>query len=312
MWNLPPGRHYTSKYRLVDEVTEPSAPNAKEKDFFDGIDTTLPGLFARLSPADQGRVPDFRTKLLKAESKIEDASRAADTDREAATIALLEARNIVRELQKTLASVDATSAAAVKPALALKQQQLENAAALAAGIAIDALYTDGSTVQTAGLVTPGEKIKVSMKVTHDPKVQVRIAHFQLSAPPNWPVGRLVPSDAADTVEYDVKIPHGAEYTRPYYHRNDPNKEAVYTIDDPKFAGLPATPTPFYARLVYEVGRESGEVVVPVVSKYINNGIATQRAVAVAPTASVLIEPRTRILPSRSANPWKSTSMCVAT
>jgi LmbE family N-acetylglucosaminyl deacetylase len=304
MWNLPPGRHYTSKYRLVDQTTEAPAGNAKEKDFFDGIDTTLPGLFARLSPADQGRVPDFRTKLLKAESKIEDASRAADNDREAVTIALLEARNIVRDLQNTLANVNATSAAAVKPALALKQQQLEKAAALAAGIDIDAIYVDGSTVQTAGLVTPGEKIKVSMKVTHDPKVQVRIAHFQLSAPANWPVGRLVPSDAADTVEYDVKIPHGAEYTRPYYHRNDPNKENVYTIDDPKLAGLPATPTPFYARLVYEVGRESGEVVVPVVSKYINNGVATQRAVAVAPTASVLIEPRTRILPESQREPME--------
>ena len=304
MWNLPPGRKYTSKYRLVDQTTEPPAIGTKEKDFFDRIDTSLAGLFERLSPSDQGRIPDFRTRLQKVESKIEDASRAADSDRESATIALLEARDIVRDLQASLANVNAASSAAVKPDLVLKQQQLERAAALAAGIDIDAQYTDGSTVDTAGLVTPGEKIKVTMKVTHDPKVQVRIAHFQLSAPSNWPVGRLVPSDAADTVEYDVKIPHGAEYTRPYYHRNDPNKESVYTIDDPKLAGLPATPTPFYAKLVYEVGRQSGEVMVPVVTKYNNSGVATQRAVAVAPTASVLIEPRTRILPAAQREPME--------
>jgi LmbE family N-acetylglucosaminyl deacetylase len=304
MWNIPPGRRYTSKYRLVDHVAEVSAINAKEKDFFDGIDTSLAGLFERLGPADQGRIPDFRSKLQKIESKIEDASRATDTDRESATIALLEARDIIREIQQQLTDANLSSASSVRPALNLKQQQLEKAAALAAGIDIDAQYVDGSTVQTAGLVTPGEKIKVTMKVTHDPKVQVRIAHFQLSAPSNWPVGRLVPSDAADVVEYDVKIPHGAEYTRPYYHRNDPNKENVYTIDDPKLAGLPATPTPFYARLNYEVGREAGEVTVPVVSKYENSGVATQRAVAVAPVASVLIEPHTRVLPESQREPME--------
>jgi LmbE family N-acetylglucosaminyl deacetylase len=304
MWNLPAGRRYTSKYRLVDQYPDAAPANAKQDDFFTGIDTSLSGLFERLDPSDQGRIPDFHSKLQKIESKIEDASRAAESDREAAAIALLEARDIVRDLQNSLIGVNAPSGASVKADLDLKIQQLEHAAALAAGIVIDAQYLDNATPETTGLVTPGEKIKVTMKVTHDPKVQVRIAHFQLSAPSNWPVGRLVPSDAADTVEYDVKIPRGAEYTRPYYHRSDPNKEAVYTVDDPKFAALPATPTPFYAKLNYEVGRESGEVIVPVVTKYENNGVKTVRAVAVAPTASVRIEPRTRIIPAAQREPME--------
>lgn len=304
MWNIRPGQRYTSKYRLVDQYPEPAKAGIKQTDFFEGMDTSLTGLFAQLDPADQGRIPDFRAKLQRVESKIEDASRAADSDREAAAIALLEARDIVSDLQDALTNANSPSAVSVNAELALKHQQLEHAAALAAGIDIDAEYLDNATLETAGLVTPGEKIKVTMKVTHDPKVQVRIAHFQLSAPSNWPVGRLVPSDAADTVEYDVKVPHGAEYTRPYYHRSDPNKESVYVIDDPKLAGLPATPTPFYAKLNYEVGRESGTVVVPVVTKYDNDGIKTQRAVAVAPTASVLIEPRTRIVPASQREPME--------
>ena len=301
MWNLRPGQRYTSKYKLVDFADGAKAAT-KEQDFFDGVDTSLPGLFDRLTPSEQGRLPELRGRLQKVDSKVEDASRAAEGDREGAAIALLEARDLVQKSVDEVQRAGLANAGAVLPSLTTKLAQLEHAAALAAGIDIDAQYIDGSTVETAGLVTPGEKIKVTMKVTHDPKVQVRVAHFQLVAPSNWPVGRLVPSDAADTVEYDVRVPPGAEYTRSYYHRNDPNKESVYTVDDPKLAGLPMTPTPFYAKLAYEVGGEAGLVQVPVVSKYVNDGIATQRAVAVAPAASVLIEPHTRIVPASQGEP----------
>lgn len=300
-WNLQPGRRYTSKYRLADSVGVTAKD--KEEDFFEGIDTSLAGLFERLSPAEQGKVPELRDRLKKVESKIEEASRLVDTDREAAAIALLEARDMVRESLDQLRPWGLNGEGVVTP-LITKFQQLEKAAALAAGIEIDPQYVDGSTVETAGLVTPAEKIKVTMKMTHDPKVQVQIVHFQLVAPSNWPVGRLVPTDAAETVEYDVTVPHGAEYSRPYYHRADPNKENVYTVDDWKLAGLPQTPTPFYAKLTYQVGRESSEVMVPVVSKYANDGIETQRPVAVAPVASVLIEPHTRVLPASQREPME--------
>jgi len=54
-WTLPEGRR-TSYYKLIDSVLpNPPAAGAHEKDFFDGIDTSLPGLASRLG-VDQAKV----------------------------------------------------------------------------------------------------------------------------------------------------------------------------------------------------------------------------------------------------------------
>src|SRR5262249_29699691 len=53
-WIVEPGDRF-SFYKLVDSVVQsPKDPDGHEKDFFDGIDTSLPGLAARLGPDDSG------------------------------------------------------------------------------------------------------------------------------------------------------------------------------------------------------------------------------------------------------------------
>src|SRR5258707_8033054 len=57
---VPPGPRYTY-YKLTDSTqVKPAA--AHESDFFDGIDTSLVGLAARLG-AEEARVPFFRPAL---------------------------------------------------------------------------------------------------------------------------------------------------------------------------------------------------------------------------------------------------------
>src|SRR5208337_270434 len=76
-----------------------------EKDFFEGIDTTLPGLAARLG-AEEARVPQLRQELAGIAKKIAEASEAAKgKDPSAAAAPLMQ---IVGGLEKVRAEVSKT------------------------------------------------------------------------------------------------------------------------------------------------------------------------------------------------------------
>ena len=46
-----------------------------------------------------------------------------------------------------------------------------------------------------------------------------------------------------TAQFRVTVPENAAYTRPYWHRNDPETEGLNTVDDPRYATLPFPPPP---------------------------------------------------------------------
>ena len=87
-WTLPEGRR-TSYYKLIDSVLpNPPAAGAHEKDFFDGIDTSLPGLASRLG-ADQAKAPWLRPQLEAIAKTVDEATTAAQTNDHAAAKPLL-------------------------------------------------------------------------------------------------------------------------------------------------------------------------------------------------------------------------------
>src|ERR1700722_2205153 len=75
-WTVEPGDRFTF-YKLVDS-TEPTKldKDGHEKDFFDGLDTTLPGLAARLG-AEESKVPQLRKELTEIAARVSEASEAA-------------------------------------------------------------------------------------------------------------------------------------------------------------------------------------------------------------------------------------------
>src|SRR4029077_17831142 len=71
-WNVEPGDRFTF-YKLVDSVTPARLDkDGHEKDFFDGIDTTLPGLAARLG-TEESKVPQLRKDLTGIATQIAEA-----------------------------------------------------------------------------------------------------------------------------------------------------------------------------------------------------------------------------------------------
>ena len=83
------GPHYAF-YRLVDSVL-PSTKNkdGHEQDFFDGIDTTLPGLANRLAPT-KPKVPYLRPELVKIAGEVEAAKKLAADQPSKAALPLLQ------------------------------------------------------------------------------------------------------------------------------------------------------------------------------------------------------------------------------
>ncbi len=78
-WSVDPGPRYTF-YKLVDSVLPPTTDkDGHEQDFFDGIDTSLPGLASRLG-AEESKVPWLRPELVEIANHIQDASQRSEKE----------------------------------------------------------------------------------------------------------------------------------------------------------------------------------------------------------------------------------------
>src|ERR1019366_2480629 len=96
--SLPPGPRY-SFYRLVDSMLPPSTDkDGHEQNFFDGIDTSLPGLAARLGDEEK-KVPWLRQELEEIAENFEKAGEDSEGDPGNATEPLLAALGALRGLE---------------------------------------------------------------------------------------------------------------------------------------------------------------------------------------------------------------------
>ena len=96
-WNVEPGDRFAF-YKLVDSVVPAATDNAgHEKDFFDGIDTSLQGLASRLG-SESAKVPFLSPVLGDIEKSVTEATAAANRAPEAAAEPLLQGLQTVRNL----------------------------------------------------------------------------------------------------------------------------------------------------------------------------------------------------------------------
>ena len=96
-WTLSEGRR-TSYYKLIDSALPGTRVSAThEKDFFDGIDTSLPSLSSRLGP-DAKEVPWLRIQLEEIAKVVDEASAAVEKNPQSAGKPLLRGLNLTRTL----------------------------------------------------------------------------------------------------------------------------------------------------------------------------------------------------------------------
>src|SRR5205807_1483522 len=95
-------------YRLADSVSAPANSATHEKDFFDGIDTSLPALAARLGE-DQSKLPRLPQELTEIAKNIAGAAQAAQGSNSSAAVAPL--LSVVQKLKGVTAEISQSSVA---------------------------------------------------------------------------------------------------------------------------------------------------------------------------------------------------------
>ena len=331
-WSIDAGPHYAF-YRLVDSVLPSTVgKDGHEQDFFDGIDTSLPGLASRLG-AEETKVPWLRPELTNVAGKIDAASKANEADTLRAPEPLFAIAESLRELVNRTDSSDLSLPARLDLVTRLreKEDQAQRAVNFAMNVTLSATVapakgagTDSPREEDAlTAVSPGQALTVRVKLHNGSKYPLFIASAHLELPEGWVKMAEAEKATIATGEdyyanFGLKVPAKAAYTRPYWHRDDPETDAVNKVDDEAYATLAFPPPAVRATVHYQIAPSpdrrlsiqgwkpqkpaaphpyteiSSVVVVPFTDK---TGELQKRRLAVVPAFSVTLDPGTQVVPT---------------
>jgi len=299
-WQLS-ARPHVSYYKLVDSVLPLPPSGTHEHDFFDGIDTTLPGLADRIGDEDS-KVPFLRPALIAIQQRVDDATHLVPGPSSGLAAPLLAGEQQVAELTDQIEQSQLSSAAKSDLLVNLrsKRQQFQRAAELALNLELRISLTPPGN----GMLVPGQTVRLAAELRNSGDEAVQLQQIALDLPEGWsapPVWirptRLKPGDST-TVAFNLKVAPDAELSRPYWHRNDPEADTVYAIDDPRYATLPFPPPPVEAHAAFTFGAYHGTVRAIARASMADNS----PPLAVVPAFSLLIAPRTQVVPADSTSP----------
>ena len=317
-WTIDPGDRFTF-YRLVDSVLPSTVgKDGHEKSFFDGIDTTWPGLMERIEI--EGKInPRIPEDLKKIAANVAAATSAKDGVIKATP--LMAALREVDEALALLRSSGGGSTGNVITVLAEKRQQAETALNLALGVSLTADVSSGGGREVPVLkesdalttVSPGQEFMVAVTFQNGSKLPLVIDHIKLEVPAGWNTisGKTRPETvkAGEDLHanFRLRVPKDTAYTRPYWHRDDPETEAVNHIDDEKYATLPFPPPALRARVEYAISGVGSTptrngITTVVVTPFLDDaGKQRERPLAVVPAFSVMLEPGTQVISTHNGS-----------
>jgi len=332
-WTVEPGDRFTF-YKLLDSVVESSKDRDKdghEQSFFDGIDTTLPGLTSRLGDEEK-KVPWLRAELESIAAEVKHAVDKSVSDPESAAEPLAKA---AQGLDNTIDRVRNSGVrdAAKQDLLAIlleKQQQAQTALGLALNVSLRATVassmdpgkTPSPFKDALTVVSPTQSFQVIARLHNGSKYWLLVGDASLDQS-DW----VKQTDAGEMTiapgqnyyaNFALKVSRDALSTRPYWHRDNPETEALNTIDEERYETLPLPPPPLHVKLRYETvdrgGRHSpvpdvirnraagrstpaGELSATVLVPFVNDeGKPERTSLSVAPEFSLNLEPNEQVLP----------------
>src|SRR4029077_16624412 len=109
------------------------------------------------------------------------------------------------------------------------------------------------------------------------------------------------------VMFRLRVPKDAKYTRPYWHRDDPDRESVNHIDDEKYATLPFPPPGLRARMHYSIigagnGHAMNGITAVVTTPFRDKTDKPRtRPLAIVPAFSVMLEPGTQVISTHNGS-----------
>jgi LmbE family N-acetylglucosaminyl deacetylase len=316
-WTVEPGDRFTY-YRLVDSVLPPMTDkDGHEKDFFDGIDTSLPGLASRLGEEEK-KIPQLRPALVEIANELKQAAARSETNPDGAVRPLLAALESLSHLAGEGSHQSASARKDLLIRLEEKKEQIKAAVNFALNVSVEAMgvIPDSGTPnqQNALAISPGQKFTVHAKFRNGSKhplwLRDAIVDGMIPTAIDEPKQMLQAGRDYET-SFQFQLPSGFPVTRPALHRNDPERDSVYTVDEPQYANLPFTPPPFRVVAHYDVPdlappthRDPAvqtyatfpEMSTPVVMPFTDEkGQQQNRPLNVTPVYSVMLEPGEQII-----------------
>ncbi len=332
-WSVEPGDRFTY-YKLVDSVLPPTTDkDGHEKDFFDGIDTSLAGLASRLGEEEK-KVPLFRQSLGWVAQDVRQAAEQSGKDQDAVIhhlrLALMAFDGAKSELERS--SVSNAAKLDVLARLNEKSEQLQTAFNLAANVSLEATVApstgpDGVLPHEQDALTvasPGQKLTVRVRFnsgSRDLRNPMHIEDIWLDGWDGWSqhIAKGEITDIAPGkdfyVNFKVEVPQHIQYNKPSEHRDDPEKDSIYRVDVPQYQTLPFPPLSLRAHVAYPLftidASSSGgprknnpsnvhgrvEISTAVMVPFLDQADAQQkRPLAVVPVFSVELEPGEQVIP----------------
>ena len=326
-WNVEPGDRFTF-YKLVDSI-EPAKldKDGHEKDFFDGIDTSLPGLAVRLG-GDEPKLPYLRQELSEIANQVMRARESAKGDDPSLCVApLLKILSILEQAQSEAAKspLAEQSRSDLLARLHEKQEQAQIALNLALNVNLSALVVtrakpSGVIPKEADALTavsPGQEFLVQVVFKNGSKEKLVPEDLKLEVPEGWGAisdkvrpAVIKPGEDLEAT-FRLVVPKSTPYTRPYWHRNNPETDTLNHIDNEEYVTLPFPPPLLRARVEYSVidagdtpgaNRAMGRVQATVVTPFIDDGgVERARPLAVVPAFSVALEPGTQVISTHNGS-----------
>ena len=285
-----------ARYRLAATVID-SQKDKNETSLFEGVDTTLISLLQY-----GGATPP--AALSEALAKITThglgAQKAFMTSQDpAATLPeLLSGLTAVRTLRSGLGSMGLSEIGKyeIDFRLGQKEQQFQQAVILAHGLRVDAIADDG-------IVMGNQAIRVTANVVNRGPEDVSIKAVKLTGfNGDASCANLGPlkTNTPFSCPSDIKIPADAKLTNPYWVRLPESGRAELEPDPPY--GLPFRPSPFRARVEFDVKGVAISSELPVQYRYAGDLATGEKRMElnVVPGLSLNVEPAVMIVPLKVA------------
>jgi LmbE family N-acetylglucosaminyl deacetylase len=311
-----PGPSVSYYKRLQSLVDAP----AKETTFFDGIDTTVPGVYRSLRKSAPGGAERLLTAIEREILAAFDTFKFSDPSAAAPALA--------RALAATRAALAQLGADPdVGFVLDVKERQIADAIHAVLGISLSATAQPAGTPEATGpfnagppampAVVPGQSFEVRTVFTNRGRLEVKGPRFGVESQDiksDWAITGLgAPSEAAApnrpiVRKLSVTLPENATLTRPHFSRAS-IQEARYIVADERQRYRPSSEGPLDVLARYEVNGVPVEIRSPVTRLDANLPYGhNTRVLAVVPAIALTLTPATAI--TRLGAPTKRISLSV--
>lgn len=299
-----PGSYRHFFERTASRVEAPE----RESGFFDGIDTSISGIWRLLGEEPPAGVPALLTAIERA---VEDAAAAYNVRSPAAVAPFLaQGLGLLREAVRL--SPGREEALFL---LAVKERQFQDALSTALGLQLRAAAAPLGAEQprspfappaVMGAVVPGQRFQVDVSLVNPSSIPIRIERAALAGAGDWRIegdaqaGKTLRAGAGLSAAFTAEAPRDAPLARRYFYRES-IAESRYRIRERAYLHLPGRPPALAATVDYAVGGQSVRAEATVYRREANLPYGYEyRELQVEPALAVNVSPANSIVPLGAA------------